>query len=369
MESERHLESVLSKLMGLDRLPPQSSLHGQQRVLSEKYLWNIASLENAVSMAHRERWLFDDNLIIDVDEQLEIKDACENHLGSRIDGHHKLTVEKENSLLSTKEARKVDAKNRKNGKGLLEGQSVLHFENPAYCFKGLNCNENLYYLSTQHPYTLPTVIPCPRLGHLTVRRSTAAFASATEAEVEVSGTLGRVKSFQKSESRSFAKCHVEPESSYLKKQVKSQLEIKEPCLSYARFDPTLDNGSVNHTGRTSFSACCLSSDMKQKYSSSVRSKGIYFEARGSKNFQDICMVPGGIAKQITSQIKDSMWHRYSKISASESRSRFSSTKMKNQYLPPHIGLFQRTRGKLPYSFQMGNLQTKKPRSSLPKDGQ
>ncbi|GAB4836527.1 hypothetical protein Ancab_001439 [Ancistrocladus abbreviatus] len=282
MDPRRHTESVLSKLMGLDKLPNQPPPLGRQRVLSQSYFENIASI------THREKWAFDENRsTMDVERRLETKDAFEGRQRQGTGEHHYQLAMKQNANLSIKKAETEGLTKRlKDARSLTEDQNFQPCIDFSYSLKGLR---------DKHLYSLTDIVPH---SHLTLSESTSASTG--------SNNSGRVK---------------------------SQSDKKgEPYLLSSGLVLKSDNGNVHHAERSSLSPYSLLGNRTHSFSSSVRSNALYFEARGTRSvhqsmvsFNHGSKFPGDVAKQITSDIKRSMWHHYSNISGSEHEKSISSS--------------------------------------------
>ncbi|GAB4854865.1 hypothetical protein Ancab_023451 [Ancistrocladus abbreviatus] len=322
MDPKRRTESVLSKLMGLDRLPNQLPTHGQQKVLSESYFENIASI------AHRDKWTFDeDRSRMDVDRQLETKHAFDERQRQVTSKPNHQPITKENAKLSIKKAEKDS---------ILQDQHFQHPEDSAYSSRGLQY---------EHLSNVQDIASYAQFGHLTLSGSTSASAGKSS---EIQGNMGvgtnhklvRVKSFQSLDTPSFTKSHVVLGNSYLTNLLKSQSEKKkESCLSHTRVVLRSDNVNGHHAGISSSSPYSLSGDRRFGFSSSVRSKVLYFEAGGRRNMHQSMEpkhgseFPGHIAKQINSEIKHSMWRHYSNLSGSETRSHNNFINEREKLMP------------------------------------
>ncbi|GAB2276669.1 hypothetical protein Dimus_011385 [Dionaea muscipula] len=290
MGSKRHTDSVLAKLMGLDKPQALRPPCGRQRVLSESYLQNIASIASVFSVRRRENWSFrEDDSIMDVDGQQETKVASEGLQSPSMKEHHTLPITDEIARLSIDRVLGVGKKLQ--GAGLAEDQRSQHFGTSA-CVSLVNQD------------------------------------SEEITRVRASGKWERVNLSQKVKPHSFAHSQIEVSQ-----------KKKEASIPIRRLYETHYSGTAHHVGKKLSTASSLKGHWNHS-SSSLRNKRIYSEAGGRKCFKvgtgphhDINS-RGEIAKRVSSEVKKSAWYQYSSLSGSHSNHNDTIAKERGKSMLP-----------------------------------
>ncbi|KAJ9175645.1 hypothetical protein P3X46_014182 [Hevea brasiliensis] len=125
-ESKQPAPSVMSRLMGLDEMPPQQGVQKKPRVLSENYLRRVASI------GVREKWSKRHSFNLNIEEQDEHNNVLQVLQVLRKNKHHSMPVQKKEVYMGSSEVQmKVTEAKRVLGDKKLQSSKECHDSSTA----------------------------------------------------------------------------------------------------------------------------------------------------------------------------------------------------------------------------------------------
>ncbi|KAA8539407.1 hypothetical protein F0562_026099 [Nyssa sinensis] len=355
MEPKQQTPSVIARLMGFDKLPPQQPVHKQQRVLSENYLRKTASIGVRERRSCHEGRSFG----IDVEKWQEHKDAFVVPEMLKMDKHSILTVQKGKAKSGMTEAKLAFIRQKFTESNRFSmDEKLQHSEEFDEVLEELDSSNGFllrYFqqsdsLFTEHLHDLQGAQSHCQSGEMTVIESSDA-PNCTEniicrksERTTAQGT--HMKSLWKPENGFITDSSGELGFGYSDKLLKSRLELKdETCPPPTKILVLKPNFGMALSAARSFflpnsHEGSQPGDKKNKELPNPKNGELYNEVRERKNLADDMgpsrcsfRVSRDFAKGISRHIRHSITSSSSEVSRSELRVDISSANESEVMMP------------------------------------